>query len=140
MLQEELVPVKSHECQQGKFRSSDGHTYHMESNIAKQYVTFVFGEEEEEPVTHEMDRCAMKAARRARQRSVVEEELDVFYMPHEEQETSEHLEAVMSVMECTYRGQRQGLKQSTFQSTDGHIYKVERDLANRQVTFMFGAE
>ena len=28
MLQEVLVTVKSHECRQGKFRSSDGHTYH----------------------------------------------------------------------------------------------------------------
>jgi hypothetical protein len=78
MLQEVLVTVKSHECRQGKYRSSDGHTYHVESNIARQYITFVFGEEEEEPVTHEMDRRAKKAARRARQRSVVEEELDEF--------------------------------------------------------------
>jgi hypothetical protein len=32
----------------------DGHTYHVESDVAKQYVTFMFGEEEEEPITNEM--------------------------------------------------------------------------------------
>jgi hypothetical protein len=125
MLQEELVTVKGHECRQGKFRSSDGHTYHVESDVAKQYVTFLFGEEEEEPVTREMVRHAKKAAKRARQRSVVEEELYEFYMPQEEPETIEHLEAVMSVMEGTYREHRQGMKPSMFQSTDGHIFKVE---------------
>jgi hypothetical protein len=118
--------------------------YHVQSDIDKQYVTFMFGEEEEEPVTNEMARCAKKAAKkaakRARQRSVVEEELDEFYMPHEETETSEHLEAVMSVMECTYRVHRQGMNPSTFQSTDGHLFKVERDFANQQVNFMFGEE
>jgi hypothetical protein len=140
VLQEELVTIKSRECRQGKFRSSDGHTYHVESDVAKQYVTFMFVEEEEQPVTNELARRAKKAAKRARQRSVVEEELDEFYMPQEEPETSEQLEAVISAMECTYRGHRQGMKPSTFQSTDGHIFNVERDFANQQVTFMFGEE
>jgi hypothetical protein len=71
MLQEEQVTVKSHECRQGNFRSSDGHTYRVECDVAKQYVTFLFGEEEEEPFTHEIARRASKAAKRARQRSVV---------------------------------------------------------------------
>jgi hypothetical protein len=62
MLQVELVTVKSQECWQGKFRSSDGNTYHVESDIAKQYVTFVFGEDEEEPVTHEMARRAKRSS------------------------------------------------------------------------------
>jgi hypothetical protein len=110
MLQEELVTIKSYECRQGKFRSSDGHTYHVESDVAKQYVTFMFGEEEEEPITHEMARRAKKAAKRAKQRSVVEEELDEFYMP-------------------------QGMQLSTFQLTDGHIFKVERDFTNKHVMF-----
>jgi hypothetical protein len=57
VLQEELVTDKSHECRQGKFWSSDGHTYHMESDAAKQYVTFMFGEEEEEPVTTDGQAC-----------------------------------------------------------------------------------
>jgi hypothetical protein len=74
MLQEELVTVKSRECRQGKLRSSDGHTYRVESDVAKQYVTFLFGKEEEEHFTHEMARRANKAAKRARQRSVVEED------------------------------------------------------------------
>ena len=87
-----------------------------------------------------MTRRAKKAAKRARQRSVVEEELEEFYMPQEEPETSEHLEAVMSAMECTYRGHRQGMKPYKFQSTDGHIFNVERDFAKQQVTFMFGEE
>jgi hypothetical protein len=102
VLQEELVTNKSHECRQGKFQSSDGHTYHVESDVARQYVTFIFGQEEEEPVTNEMARHAKKAAKRARQRSVVEEALEESYM-QEEPETSEHLEAVMSAMEYTYR-------------------------------------
>jgi hypothetical protein len=110
----------------------------MESDVAKQYVTFMFGEEE--PVAHEMARRARKAAKRARQGSVAEEELEEFYMPQGEPETSKHLEAVMSAMECTNRGHRQGMKPSTFQSTDGHIFNVERDFANRQVTFKFGEE
>jgi hypothetical protein len=79
VLQEELVTIKNHECRRGKFRSSDGHTYHVESDVAKQYVTFMFVEEE--PITNEMARRAKKAAKSARQRSVVEEELDEFYMP-----------------------------------------------------------
>jgi hypothetical protein len=32
------------------------------------------------------------------------------------------------------------MKPSSFQSTDGHIFKVERDFANKQVNFMFGEE
>jgi hypothetical protein len=78
LLQEELVTVKSHECRQGTFRSSDGHTYNVESDVDKQYVTFLFGEE---PITYEMARREKKAAKRAKQRSIVEEELDEFYMP-----------------------------------------------------------
>jgi hypothetical protein len=108
MLKEELVTVKSQECRQGKFRSSDGHTYRVERDAAKKYVTFLFNEEEEEPITHDIDRRANKAAKRARQRLVVEEELDEFYMP-------------------------QGMKPSTFKSTNGNIVKVERDCASKQV-------
>jgi DNA-directed RNA polymerase subunit K/omega len=76
---------------------------------------FLFGEEEEEPITHEIDRRANKAAKRARQRSVVEEELDEFYMP-------------------------QGMKPSTFQSTHSNIFKVKRDCTNKQVNIMIGEE
>jgi hypothetical protein len=117
MLKEEIVTVKSQECRQDKFRSSDGHTYtyRVESDVAKKYVTFLFGEEEEEPITHEIDRHANKAAKRARQRSVVEEELDKFYMP-------------------------QGMMPSTFQSTNGNIFKVERDCASKQVNIMMGGK
>ena len=115
MLQEELVTVKSHECRQGKFRSSDGHTYHVESDVAKQYVTFLFGEEEEEPNTHEMTRRAKKAAKKAKQRSVMEKELDEYYMPKDK-------------------------KPSTLQSTDDQIFKAERDFDNKQVNFMIGEE
>jgi hypothetical protein len=70
----------------------------------------------------------------------VEEELDKFYMPREEPETTEHLEAVMSAMECTYRGHRHSMRPSKFQSTDGHIFNMEKDFANNQVTFMFEEE
>ena len=114
MLKEEQVTVKSQECRQGKFRSSDGHTYRVESDVAKKYVTLLFGEDKE-PITHEIDKCANKAAKRARQRSVVEEELDEFYMP-------------------------QGMKPFMFQSTNGNIFKVERDCTSKQVTIMIGEE
>ena len=67
MLKEELVTVKSQECRQGKFRSTDGHTYRVESDVAKKYVTFLFGEEEEEPITHEVARRTKEAAKRAKQ-------------------------------------------------------------------------
>ena len=114
ILEEELVTVKSQECGHGKFRSSDGHTYRVESDVAKKYVTLLFGEDKE-PITHEIDKCANKAAKRARQRSVVEEELDEFYMP-------------------------QGMKPFMFQSTNGNIFKVERDCTSKQVTIMIGEE
>jgi hypothetical protein len=114
MLKEELVTVKSQECRQGKFRSSDGHTYRVECDAAKKYVTFLFNKEEQ-PITHEIDRRANKAAKRARQRSVVEEELDEFYMPKD-------------------------MKPSTFQSTDDNNFKVEMIFANKQVNCKFGAE
>ena len=68
MLQEELVTVKSQECRQGKFRSSDGHTYRVGHDAARKYVNFLFNKEEEEPITHEIERRANKAAKRARQR------------------------------------------------------------------------
>jgi hypothetical protein len=121
--QEELVTIEHHGCRQGKFRSSDGHTFHVESDVTKQYVTFMFEEEGEEPVTNDMTRRAKKAAKRARQRSVVEEELEELYTPQEEPETSEHLEAVMSAMECTYREHRQGMKPSKFQSTTSSTWR-----------------
>jgi hypothetical protein len=88
-------------CRQGKmpttkFQSSDGHSFHVERDFAKQYVTF---------------------------------------------ETSEHLEAEMSALECTYNGCRQGKMPSTkFQSSDGHIFRVERYFAKQHVTFMFDEE
>jgi hypothetical protein len=60
-------------CRQGKmpptkFQSSDGHIFNAERDFAKQQVTFMFDEEEEQ-VTTDMARRTKKAAKRDRQRS-----------------------------------------------------------------------
>jgi hypothetical protein len=115
ILEEELVTAKRQDCGHGKFRSSDGHTYRVEHDAAKKCVNILFNEEEEEPITHETERGDNKAAKRTRQRSVVKEELDDFYMP-------------------------QGMKHSTFQSTDANIFKVERDCASKQGDTIIGEE
>jgi DNA mismatch repair ATPase MutL len=107
VLEEELVTVKSQKSGQGKFLSSDGHTFRVEHDAAKKYVNFLFNEEVQEPITNEIERRVTKAAKRARQRSLMEEELNEFYMP-------------------------QSMKPTTFQSTDTNIYKVERDGASKQ--------
>jgi hypothetical protein len=72
VLEEELVPIKSQECGHGTFRSSDGHTFCVEHDAAKKCVIILFDEEVGEPISHEVDRHANKAAKRARQRSLVE--------------------------------------------------------------------
>jgi hypothetical protein len=87
----------------------------VEHDTAKKCVNILFNKEEKEPIIHETERRANKAAKRARQRSVVEEELDDFYM-------------------------QQGMKYSTFQSTDANIFKVERDGASNQVNIMVEEE
>jgi hypothetical protein len=110
-----LVNVKSQECGHGKFRSSDGHTFRVEHDAAKECVNILFDEEVGDPITHEIDRRANKAVKRARQRSVVEEELDEFYMPKD-------------------------VKPSTLQSTADNNFKVEMNFAARQANYKFGAE
>jgi hypothetical protein len=87
----------------------------VEHDAARKYVNFLFNKEEKEPITHEIERRANKAAKRARQRSLVEEELNEFYMP-------------------------QGMKPTPFRSTDSNIFQVERDCASRQVNIMIGEE
>jgi hypothetical protein len=48
----------------------------VERDAAKKCVNFLFNEEEEEQLnTHEIDRRANKAAKRATQRTMVEEDL-----------------------------------------------------------------
>jgi hypothetical protein len=69
------------------------------------------------------------------------EEIEKFYVPQEEPEAIEHLDAEMSASEGTYNGCRQGkMPSNKFQSSDGHIFQVERDFAKQYVTFMFKEE
>jgi hypothetical protein len=115
ILEEEQVTAKNQKSGHRKFLSSDGHTFRVEHDAAKKYVNFLFNREVEEPITNEIDRRVTKAAKRARQRSLMEEELNEFYMP-------------------------QSMKHTTFQSTDTNIFKVERDGASKQDTIMVGGE
>jgi hypothetical protein len=87
----------------------------VEHDVAKKCVNILFDEEVEEPINPEIDRRANKAMKRARQRLVVEEDLDEFYKPED-------------------------VKTSTLQSTIDNNFKVEMNFATRQAKYKFGAE
>jgi DNA mismatch repair ATPase MutL len=115
VLEEELATVKSQKCGHGKFLSTDGHTFRVEQDATKKYVNFLFNEEVKEPITNEIERRVTKAAKRARQRLLMEEEMNELYMP-------------------------QCMKPTTFQSTDTNIFKVERNGASKKINIMVGGE
>jgi hypothetical protein len=98
-----------------RIRSSDGQTFRAEHDVTKKCVNILFDEEVEVPINHEIDRRVTKAVKRARQRSLMAEELNEFNMP-------------------------QCVKHTTFRSTDTSIFKVERDGASKQDTNMAEGE
>ena len=112
---EELVSVKCQKRGLDRIRSSDGHTFRVEHDVTKKCVNILFDEEGEVPINHEIDRRVTKAVKRARQRSLMEEELNEFKM-------SQHMQHTM------------------FQSTETSIIEVKKDGASKQDTIMVGEE
>ena len=80
-VEEKLVIVKNQECGLDRVRSTDGHTFRVEHDAAKKGINIMFDKEVKEPISREVDRRAPKAMKRTRQRSVVEERMDEFFMP-----------------------------------------------------------
>jgi hypothetical protein len=114
-VEEELVSVKSQKCGLDRIRSSDGHTFRVEHDVTKKCVNILFDEEVVVPINHEIDKRVTKAVKRARQRSLMAEELNEFNM-------------------------QQCMQHTTFQSTETSIIKVERDGASKQDTIMAEGE
>jgi hypothetical protein len=79
-VEEELISVKSKMWGHDRIRSSDGHTFRVEHDVTKKCINILFDEEAEVPINHEIDRRVTKAVKRARQRSLMEEELIEFKM------------------------------------------------------------
>jgi hypothetical protein len=100
-VKEELVSVKSKLWGHDRIRSSDGHTFRVEHDVTKKCINILFDEEVEVPINHETDRRVTKAVKRARQRSLMEEELIEFKMS-------------------------QCMQHKMFQSTETNIIKVKK--------------
>jgi hypothetical protein len=79
-VEEELISVKNKMWGLDRIRSSDGHTFRVEHDVTKKCINILFDEEMEVPINHEIDRRVTKAVKRARQRSLMEEELIEFKM------------------------------------------------------------
>ena len=114
-VEEELVSVKDNMWGLDRIRSSDGHTFRVEHDVTKKCVNILFDEEVEVPINHEADRRVTKAVKRARQRSLMEEELNEFKMS-------------------------QRMQHTMFQSTETSIIEVKKDGASKQDTIMVGEE
>jgi hypothetical protein len=79
-MEEELVSNEDNTWGQDRIRSSDGHTFRIEHDVAKQCINIMFDEEVEVPLNKEADRHVTKAAKRAKQRLLMKEEINEFKM------------------------------------------------------------